>query len=373
MFISRALATQGRIRDHLSRIQDLAHGEFRSVIVQFLQTMNALAQVLAASPDLFPAALDMRSGLVTLWQLSSDDYRRSAFLDGRIAAGKPSRHLRFAELATAVSATELAENCDFIFHIGHVGSTLLSRLLGKHPALFCLREPDVLRTVSTIPERARREGYLPSLLKLWSRTYDPQARALVKATSFVSEIAPELLARAYKPRALAMGVAPEVYLATIFGGENSPAEAHALAPMRLARLKARHPAPGLDKLGPGETVALGWACESLCLAEAAGSASARCLVMDFERLLAGPHEMLARAFVHLGVYASEPEIAAILAGGEMSSYSKAPEYEYDAAIRRAVLTQGRARHADEIRRGLRWLERIAAQDPAMAGALSLFD
>jgi len=335
--------------------------------------MNPLAQALASSPELFPAALDLRSGVVTLWRLSADDYARSAFLDGRIAAGKQNRRLPFAELAAAVEATELAEACDFIFHVGHVGSTLLSRLLGKHPAFFCLREPDVLRTLSTIRQKPRRDAFAAPLLKLLSRTYDSKARALVKATSFVSEIASDLLMRAYEPRALAAGVAPEVYLATIFGGENARAEARALGPLRAARLEARLSIKlRLDNMTDGEIVALGWACEGLCLAEAARDAAPRLLVLDFESFLSDPHEILAHAFAHLGVQASESEIATILAGSEMRSYSKAPEYSYDAETRRSVLADAHTRHASEIRRGLSWLEHMGAEHRAVASALSLF-
>lgn len=335
--------------------------------------MNPLAQSLAASPDLFPASLDVRAGSVTLWRLSLDDYRRSAFLDGRIAAGKQSRLLPFAELAAAVEATRLTENCDFLFHIGHVGSTLLSRLLGKHPALFSLREPDALRTLSVAQKEPLRDVYLQPFLKLFSRTYDPEARALLKATSFVSEIAPDLLGRTYKPHALAMGVSPEVYLATIFGGENTPSEARALAPMRAARLKSRVPVElRLDSLSNGEIAALGWACESLCLSQAAKEGGGRLLALDFEKFLADPHAMLSRAFAHLGVRPSESEVAAILGSDEMRAYSKAPEYRYDAETRHAVLAEGRARHATDIRNGLVWIERVAAEHPAIENALSLF-
>jgi len=336
--------------------------------------MSPLAQALAASPDLFPAALDPRSRVVTLWRLSGADYRRSAFLDGRIAAGKQSRPLPFAALADAVQETALAENCHFIFHIGHVGSTLLSRLLGNHPALFSLREPDILRTLATAFERSRRDTYLPPLLKLWSRTYEPEARALIKTTSFVVEMASDLLARRSNPRALLIGVAPEIYLATIFGGANAPAEAHALAPMRLARLKHRLLGEvRLDSLTVGEIVALGWACESLCLSDAAKSTGARSLVLDFEEFLSNPREVLGAAFAHFDVPVSGSEIAAILAGNEMRSYSKAPEYEYDAGTRHAVLAEGRERHGHEIRQGLRWLERAAAEHPSIADAISLFN
>ena|SRR5579862_6367312 len=335
--------------------------------------MNPLAQSLATSPDLFPAALDVRAGVVTLWRLSLGDYQRSAFLDGRIAPGKQGRQLLFAELATAVEATELVENCNFIFHIGHVGSTLLSRLLGKHPAVFSLREPDILRTLSFIPDKPRRDLYLSPLLKLFSRTYNPETRALLKATSFVSEIASDLLARPFGPRALAMGVAPEVYLATIFGGENAPTEARMLAPSRAARLKSRLSLDlDLDGRTAGELVALGWACESLCIAEAANHAGARLLALDFETFLADPKETLARALGHLDIRPSESEIAAILGGSDMHAYSKAPEYRYDAETRRTILAESRARHASEIRQGLAWLERVAAEQPALASACSLF-
>src|SRR5947207_7812357 len=150
--------------------------------------MRPLAQALAGSPELFPAALDPASGAVTLLRLSRGDYEHAAFLDGRIAAGKPGRQLPFTELARAVDEAGLEESCDFIFHMGHVGSTLLSRLLGKHPALFCLREPEILRTL-TACEKSRRDAYLSTFLRLWSRTFEPSARALIKTTSFVSDIA----------------------------------------------------------------------------------------------------------------------------------------------------------------------------------------
>ena len=36
--------------------------------------MSPLAEALAASPELFPAALDINSGAVTLWHLTEADY-----------------------------------------------------------------------------------------------------------------------------------------------------------------------------------------------------------------------------------------------------------------------------------------------------------
>jgi hypothetical protein len=56
----------------------------------------------------------------------------------------------------------------------------------------------------------------------------------------------------------------------------------------------------------------------------------------------------------------------------MRTYSKAPEYPYDAALRKSVLDEGRARFAMEIRRGLSWLDRAAREYPQVQKALTLF-
>lgn len=336
--------------------------------------MGPLADSLARSPELFPFALDPGRDTVALRRLSKADYEEASFLDARIAGhARPARTLPFAELAQAVAETNLGESCHFIFHLGHVGSTLLSRLLGHHPAFFSLREPDILRTLALSTGGQPPEKYMPVFLKLWSRTFDPGARALVKTTSFVSELAPELLARPYVPRALAMGVAPETYLATIFGGANAPSEARALAPSRLARLERRLGCRiETGSFGIGEWVALGWACEATSLAAAKETGGDRVLILDFERFLADPQQGLAHAFAHFGIDAKPDAISRILAGRDMRTYSKAPEHAYDTALRRAVLDQGRKEHAEEIRRGLLWLQQTARDHTDIPGAVGLF-
>ena len=82
--------------------------------------------------------------------------------------------------------------------------------------------------------------------------------------------------------------------------------------------------------------------------------------------------MLRKALEHYGVCATQSEVGAILAGGDMRSYSKAPEYQYDSEIRRAVLADARRRNGEEIRRGLVWLESAAAAHPKIANAIHMF-
>jgi hypothetical protein len=336
--------------------------------------MDPLAEALARSPDLFPAALDPASGTVTLVRLSRADYEQASFLDGRIMSlGRPSRSIELARLVGAVEEAKLRESCNFIFHLGHVGSTLLSRLLGRHENVFSLREPEILRTLAQAFDQARLESQLPVFLKLWSRTFEPSARALVKATSFTSDLAATILARPYAPKALLMGVNPETYLATIFGGANAPAEAKVLAPFRLARLERRlGGAWSLDALSLGEIIAMSWACEALALAEARDAAPQHVHVLDFDRFLAQPGTALLRAFAHFEISVDAQTVDEILSGPELRTYSKAPEHEYSTALRTMVLSEGRARHAAEIRRGLLWLDRAAQDFPQLASVLGLF-
>jgi hypothetical protein len=335
--------------------------------------MSPLAQALATSPELFPAAFDPASGTVTLLRLSRHEYELAAFLDGRIAGTKPRRHLSFPELDRAVADAGLEERCNIIFHLGHVGSTLLSRLLGRHAALFSLREPEILRTLTTACEKQSRDLYLPAFLKLWSRTFEHGARTVLKTTSFVAEIAGELLSRSYTPKAIMMGVPPEIYLATILGGENAPAEARRLAPFRLSRLNRRlHSSWNIEQLSEGELVAMGWACEALSLAEAAQPHRSRVLVLDFEKFLAQPQDKLRNAFDHFGVDVTQSEVGAILTGGDLQSYSKATEYQYDSEMRRAMLADSRSRRGEEIRSGLIWLERAATTHPQIGNAIGFF-
>jgi hypothetical protein len=335
--------------------------------------MDGLLESLGRSPELFPHELDVRHDTVSFIRLSRADYARASFLDARILTPRTiAQTVPWRQVAASIEAASLPERCNFILHIGHVGSTLLSRLTGAHPRVFALREPMILRTLAQVhsePDTAPHvwsEGdfaaRLSGCLKLLSRTFDAPQCAVVKATSFVSELAAGLLSRASAPKAVMMYVSPESYLATVLGGPNSRQEAKILTPGRLRRLHRRvgREAWRLGSLSEGEALALGWACEMSALAHAARAAGARVFRVDFDRFLADPPVLLSAAFRHFDIDASPSQVHAILQGPHMRRYSKAPEHAYDAALRLEVLSAARATHGTEIRRGLLWLERAAA-------------
>lgn len=344
--------------------------------------METLASSLKRSPALFPYAMDSARDLVTFVRLEERDYSAASFLDARILRpGIVSRAHPWPQIEEAVADAGLIEDYLLIFHIGHVGSTLLSRLLGKHPAIFALREPAILRTLALLQfERSREisgqdrrdERRLTAFLKLWSRTFHPDQRACIKATSFVSELAPAILARPSRPRAIFAFVPAETYLATILGGPNSRQETRILAQSRLARLERR-----LDmrlhrrsELSEGEMIGMSWACEMAALSAAAAAGGDRVLWWNFDRFFENPDGSLANALRHFGIPYVKNGIDEILSGSERLRYSKAPEHAYDEHLRRQVLDHARSEFARELARGLRLLDNLSAQFPAVQQAMT---
>jgi hypothetical protein len=318
------------------------------------------ADELVRSPAWLP--LEIAPGnAVRLIQLDEAAYRAASFLDQRLLGmGYPQGACSLAVLNSA--AARLARPAHYVFHTGHVGSTLISRLAGAHESLFSLREPALLRPLAALPAPgSTRVPALDVALAVLARTWRPDQRALIKVTSFVSELAEPILASDRRAAALFMFVRPLAYLRGILAGPNSRVENRQLAASRLQRLVRRLGADQWreDPRSEGESVAMSWLCEMAALHEAAVRFERQVLWVDFDRFLAEPRAGLEVIFRALGVSPAPADIEALVAGPLMRQYSKAPEHAYDAELRRSVLESADAEHAAEIRLGLNWLQRVA--------------
>lgn len=321
------------------------------------------ADEIVRSPAWFPLET-MQGEAMRLVHLDEAAYRAASFLDQRLLAA-PYRQGACALAVLSGAAERLAPPSKYIFHTGHVGSTLISRLLGAHENFFSLREPALLRAIAA--RSSSSAAGAPSLgvtLALLGRTWRESQHALVKATSFVSELAEVMLAADHRPLAILMFAQPLSFLRGIFAGPNSRAETAQLAPARVQRLRRRlgegdwQPDPHSE----GECIAMSWLCEMTALRQAADRFGSQVLWVDFDDFLREPLAGLAAIFQALGARPAPREIESLVSGALMRQYSKAPEYAYDAALRRAVLLSGEREHAGEIRRGLQWLQQLAARD-----------
>lgn len=317
--------------------------------------VEALRTLLTSSPTAFPLETAGGGAAILFAMLTEDDYRAASFLDRRLLTdarrtGTVPRELMRPWL------TALPRACDFIFHVSHCGSTLLSRLLGSHPAVFAVREPAILRQAA-VPGTA--DGLAADALPLLARTFRPGQRAMIKATSIVNRIALPLMQLASDGRCLLMSVPAETFLAAVLDG--SPGDVRAHAADRCGRLEALGLAlpAGVESLGAGQAAALSWLCESLSLAAVARGYPTRTTWLDFDRFLAAPAPGLATALAAFGL-AGDPE--AILAGDLMRRYAKRPAVAYDAAFRGRLLADARGRFAAEIEAGLAWLDDVGAAD-----------
>jgi hypothetical protein len=329
---------------------------------------------LVADPAWFPFSLDLAADALLFVRLDEAALRAAGFLDQRVLAMAGPRHAVPWNAVSAAPTAEARRDLQYIFHIGHVGSTLVSRLLGELPDVSALREPLLLRQFAEALGDGRWGGgeaaRLEALTALLSRTFRPQQRALVKATSFTSEIADRLVPAC--GRALFLYVPPRAYIEAILGGDASRQELAMLTPSRIARLARRCPGLALDpeRLGEAQKAAVGWACEMTSLARSAAALGRdRVLWVDFDRFLDAPGETLAAAAAFLG-HALEPAQAeALCAGPLMRRYSKALEYEYSPGLRREVLADARRRFGRDIDAALAALAAMGQRWPAIAAVL----
>jgi len=281
-------------------------------------------------------ALDPSAGMVRLVAMSRDSYRSASFLDDRLIQQPVDAQIVPWPEVEAAMAADLRSDARWIFHIGHVGSTLVSRLLGEIEGVLALREPRLLRDVALSPPEVR-ECYFGPVAELMSRTFAAEEIACVKATSFASEVAPALVPPG--ERALFMYAGPRNYIASILAGENSHKELHALVEMRRQRLEARgiiFPEPSND----AERAAIAWACEMTSLEAAAEAMGDRGIAWaDFDTMLGDMARELGRVAGFFGFDADASRLEAIASGPLMRRYSKALEYEYSSSLRNELIAQ----------------------------------
>jgi hypothetical protein len=312
-------------------------------------------------------ALDPNAGMVRLVAMDREAYRQASFLDDRMFQRPTNAQLVPWDVGAEAATLIERDDARWIFHIGHVGSTLGSRLLGELEGVLAVREPRMLRDLALSPPEIRAR-FVGPVTQLMSRTFSVDEAACIKATSFVSEIAADLVPPGQ--RALFMYTTPDAYIATILAGENSLKELEALAPSRTKRMAARMPLLTDAASSAAHAAAAAWACEMTALEAAAEAMIDRKLLWaDFEVVLDDLSGSLIQAARFFGFDASDAEVRAVASGPLLNRYSKAPEHGYSRELRNALLGQASHRFRGDIAAALAMLERAAEKTPLLARAL----
>lgn len=307
-------------------------------------------------------AVDPSAGLVRFVEMTLEDYRQASFLDDRMFSEKRASHLLKWDEVVAAKPAAARIDARWIFHIGHVGSTLIARLLGELDGVLSVREPRALRDLTFFPPDVRAR-FVPTLRALMSRTFGGEQVALIKATSFVSEIAAELVPPG--GRALLLYAKPRAYLAGILAGKNSRKELAGMADMRRRRLLTRGIAFP-DPRNEAEAAAIAWACEMTALEVAVGDDA---LWANFDDVLEDVEGSLRTMTEYFGFAAPSERLNEIATGPLMKRYSKATEYEYSPQLRRDLLAEASHQHRAEIESALAMLRAASETVPLLRKAL----
>ncbi len=340
-----------------------------------------LNQLHTDGPSVYPFQIDWSNGTAVMVQMSPAEFERAAVLDQRAFSGRPqAQQVALADLSARAAALP-DRPLGLVFHVGHCGSTLLSRLLGALPGGFGLREPLPFRDLAAAWAEREQPWALRSpggcrqdqawLRRIWARRPATAALSVVKATSFCSVLAADWLETFAGDAAVCLTVSPETYLASIFVHDGYMADIHGSARTRLCSALERFsaPPPAMHALAPGPRVALSYACDAINHAAALTWSPDRTRHVDFDAYLADPLERLSDLAAFFGLPASEAEVAAVLAGAIAGRYSKAEGYPFGSGERSARLAEARARRTADIREGLAWLDDFAGREPIVASAL----
>lgn len=332
----------------------------------------------ASDPSWCFQEMDLQLDRAAFVAVREQEYRRTAFLDHRLeASGSKPVITRLESLVNAAAGSRAAP-IHWIFHPGHVGSTLISRLLGELDELLPLREPMPLRHLAGLWReqgdplaQLDSAGYERLEHAVWSflgRTFREGQQSLVKATSDCCNLLERALGAHPGSRAIWLDVDLETFLAGMLRNQARRQETRAFAQSRLMDL---HRLLGdreirLFELDIAQMTAVSWlANQGHRLRAQLTDTDGRILALHFHELLEAPGNALSRVLDHLGLPSDEPTMARLMDSPWRRTYAKHPESAFSAGQRYEQLAASRRDNASEISEALAFAEQLCNRHQAL--------
>ena len=320
--------------------------------------------------------MDLFNKRALLLPVTEETYRSSVFMDERLNAPKePNRIVPLWSLEK--DRPEQLPAPAYLFHVGHCGSTLLSRVLQIVTRWLPLREPVPLRSLSNL---VREKGdpletvspddcdaAIDLSLSLYSRVFPNNPRALIKPTSSCCNLIDAALNHHPDAKAVFLYLKLDSFLATLLRSDLRRQETAHFASSRLADLHGLldDTSIRLWQLNPGSMTALSWCANMLWMQKATTTFGDRLLAINFENMLANPASVLTQITHHLDL--SVPESALVEAFEHVTGgYSKDPTMKYSVEQRNREIEMGRQAHGKDMDTGKRWIDALGARFSAVA-------
>lgn len=325
---------------------------------------------------LFVHSFDFANDTALVLKVPEGFYEDAIFLDGRaLEKAEGGLNVPLTVLLGIVKKSGMERTrADFIFHIGHSGSTLISRLLDRAQGVFGLREPMLFRMLA----EARVAGTAPmgqdkTLLAAYyflSRRFSPDQRTVIKTTSTCNCIAPNLLSFHKDNKALCVFTTLGQFLANM-AMKDEPKDMFNFYAHCRSRILTRAPALEIEveKTEKGKLIAVNWLGEILDLYSLwQGPDKARCFFIDFDKFLENREKFIGDITRFLDLKfprKSSPEDI-------FSSYSKLPGFNYTPRDRQLNLEASKAKNRQEIEKGIAFVKSLAEKSSVVSKALEIF-
>ena len=298
-------------------------------------------------------AFDAAQNRAWVLHFEAGDYRRASFLDQRSLGRREVSGwtLDRAELDAALGPSPPLRDVHWLFHVGHCGSSLVSRLLDLVPGVLGLREPLPLLALAHGREDPAVRAWEAPVLALLARGFPDSRAVVVKPTSVVTTLADRLLPPT--GRGCLLWVDLQTWLATMLRDPGLIEGVLATEPLRLAR----QPALPRAEL-TGARLARAWLVEQLRwrTLSADPALAGRLIDLDFADVLRDPAPATARLAAHYGLAVPDDWAQRIKASELLSRYAKDGGAHFDANARRRELAAAAEKHADGIGDGLQWAQ-----------------
>jgi hypothetical protein len=287
-------------------------------------------------------------------------YHRSIFLDARIS--RAADQAMALPVAAIAQGTRAPKPTSWIFHMAHVGSTLLARALDDPGASLVLREPLALRQLAIEPDDQR----LAIVAAMLGKRYRADAPSLVKANVPVNFLLPKLAAIEPDAHAILLYLPLRDYLLAILRSDSHRNWLRNVTSFLSAYLGDFSTLPDVER------AAALWLAQ-VGAYSAALTALPNARALNAEIFFAEPAAVLNAAAIHLGVPIAPTRIVATVAGGLFSTNAKNPTLAFDNAQRVARRRDLERSIAAELDAAEVWIaQRADAPDAALTtAALSL--
>jgi hypothetical protein len=347
--------------------------------------MNAhpFLQGLQSNPDYLLQNFDLAKRRALVVRVSETLYREASFLDDRIFTPQTEGFWLPLESVFQETSHQPPGRPHYIFHVGHCGSTLISRLLAELPGCLPLREPMTLLTLAVARRELDRasswvtsaqwDQLLQTAIGSLARTYRTTDTSMIKATSNAGNLLDAISNTLDgSSRILMLYINLESLLAAMLRTPDLRASIQAYSPMWMTdfcRLSGRNDIYLAD-LDDAQQITMKWLTVLMLFEQTQTAKPDQTRLLNFDEFLNKPEEHLLNTARFFELVCQPAKVQELVNGPLMRTYSKIPTQKFDPSQRRSELQDAGQKFQPEIRAGLKWAETLCRETPALAPVAS---